>query len=194
MRALHQSVLSNPLAMPARYRTVRCSKQQWSIMGIELVELGSEFIPRCAALMMAANPWDKLYFTTAQCEESLASPGMRIHGLLADGELLGFLSSLAAGLGGEPLIEYLCVADGHRSQGLGTRLINFFEEELFPDADNVYLFVSDINPAAIRLYVRLGYQQVGAFPNFNLEAQTEFLHRKSRRPRQAANRAALQSA
>ena len=47
------------------------------------------------------------------------------------------------------------------------------------------MFVSDINPGAIRLYNRLGYSQVGAWPNFNLEGQTEFLLRKSRRPVQA---------
>jgi hypothetical protein len=64
-------------------------------------------------------------------------------------------------------------------------LISFFEDVLFPDADNLYMFVSDINPNAIRLYTRLGYNQVAALPNFNLESQTEFLHRKSRRPVQA---------
>ena len=61
-------------------------------------------------------------------------------------------------------------------------LISHFEDTLFPEADSLYLFVSDINPDAIRLYVRLGYLQVGVFPNFNLEGQTEYLHRKSRRP------------
>jgi ribosomal protein S18 acetylase RimI-like enzyme len=114
---------------------------------------------------------------------------MRIHGVLTPaGDLCGFLASLASGLGGEPLIEYLCVAESSRNQGLGSKLITFFEDVLFPDADNLYLFVSDINPNAIRLYVRLGYQQIGAMPNFNLESQTEFLHRKSRRPRQDAQR------
>ncbi len=67
---------------------------------------------------------------------------------------------------------------------VGTRLIKHVEEVLFPNAANLYLFVSDINPKAIDLYVRLGYSQVGALPNFNLVGQTEFLHRKSRRPKQ----------
>lgn len=88
----------------------------------------------------------------------------------------------------------LCVDSQHRSQGVGSRLIEHFEEVLFPAADNLYLFVSDINPDAIRLYVRLGYLQVGALPNFNLEMQTEFLHRKTRRPRQAAYMAQVRDA
>jgi ribosomal protein S18 acetylase RimI-like enzyme len=143
----------------------------------------------CASLMVGSNPWNALCFTREQCEADLARPQLVVHGAMDhDGKVLGFLASVEYGIGLEPMIEYLCVAEEFRSCGIGTRLIEFFESELFPDADNLYLFVSDINPNAIRLYVRLGYLQVGAFPNFNLESQTEFLHRKSRRPRQLAHK------
>jgi [ribosomal protein S18]-alanine N-acetyltransferase len=140
----------------------------------------------CAALMLRSNPWDKLYFTKEQCESDLLRPEMRVHGAVqSDGSILGFVASVENGIGFEPMIEYLCVEQQVRGTGIGSSLIRYFEEVLFPKADNLYLFVSDINPNAIRLYVRLGYLQVGAFPNFNLETQTEFLHRKTRRPRQA---------
>jgi ribosomal protein S18 acetylase RimI-like enzyme len=141
----------------------------------------------CASLMVQSSPWKELYFTKEQCEADLARPELLVHGAVSqDGSMLGFLASLEYGIGFEPMIEYLCVDERFRSRGIGTGLIDFFESKLFPDADNLYLFVSDINPDAIRLYVRLGYLQVGALPNFNLQSQTEFLHRKSRRPRQLA--------
>jgi len=141
----------------------------------------------CASLMMRSSPWDKLYFSKEQCEADLSRPEISVHSAArSDGTMLGFLASMANGIGFEPMIEYLCVDARFRNNGIGTRLIEHFEEALFPTADNLYLFVSDINPDAIRLYVRLGYLPVGAFPNFNLEMQTEFLHRKTRRPRQAA--------
>lgn len=144
----------------------------------------------CAEMMASSTPWNKLYFTTAQCREELGRREIQVDGALADdGQLLGFLASTACGVGFEPLIEFICVDQEHRSKGIGTQLIEYFEDHLFPDADNLYLFVSDINPKAIRLYVRLGYVQVGALPNFNLETQTEFLYRKARRPRQAAQAA-----
>jgi ribosomal protein S18 acetylase RimI-like enzyme len=143
----------------------------------------------CATMMASSSPWDVLYFTVAQCRTELDRAEIQVDGAVAaDGELLGFLASTPCGIGFEPLIEYLCVNPKCRSKGIGSRLITHFEDKLFPEADNLYLFVSDINPHAIRLYVRLGYLQVGALPNFNLEMQTEFLHRKTRRPRQSAAR------
>ena len=154
---------------------------------IKRLESSAEFAV-CASLMISSNPWDKLYFSKEQCEADLANPSLCVYGAVSDdGTILGFLASMAHGIGFEPMIEYLCVDEQFRGSGIGTRLIWHFEDTLFPDADNLYLFVSDINPAAINLYIRLGYLQVGALTNFNLVAQTEFLHRKSRRPRQAAS-------
>ena len=154
----------------------------------EIKELRSAIeLSICAALMVQSNPWNKLYFSERQCQDDLARTEMRVDGALGpDGAILGFLASMANGIGLEPMIEYLCVDEKFRSQGIGSALIEYFEKVLFPTADNLYLFVSDINPNAIRLYVKLGYLQIGALPNYNLQMQTEFLHRKTRRPRQAA--------
>lgn len=149
----------------------------------------------CASMMSASDPWNRLYFSKQQCEAELSRAEICVYGAIGyNGEILGFLASLAHGIGFEPMIEYLCVDARFRDRKIGTRLIEFFEEELFPSSDNMYLFVSDINPDAMRLYVQLGYAQVGAFPNFNLETQTEFLFRKTRRPRQAAQEAAAHAA
>jgi predicted GNAT family acetyltransferase len=151
----------------------------------EIVRLKrAEEFSDCATMMLESNPWDRLYFTREQCERDLAKPEMGVYGAISHGRLIGFLASLKNGIGFEPMIEYLCVHQDFRNAGIGTTLISYFEDELFPDADNLYMFVSDINPDAMRLYVRLGYAQVGALPNFNLPTQTEFLHRKSRRARQ----------
>lgn len=156
-------------------------------MDIEIrVDQSSEMISHCADLMVASNPWNVLHFSHAQCVNSLSSHQLQINVAFDDeGKPLGFMASMEHGIGFEPMIEYLCVDERFRGQGIGTHLIEHFENELFPEADNLYMFVSDINPGAIRLYNRLGYGQVGAWPNFNLEGQTEFLLRKSRRPVQA---------
>lgn len=123
----------------------------------------SEF-SQCASLMMRSNPWNKLYFTQDQCEDDLARPEMTVHGAVSDdGAVLGFLAALANGIGFEPMIEYLCVDPGHRNKGIGSALITHFEDVQFPAADNLYLFVSDINPDAIRLY-EAGLRPVGCVP------------------------------
>lgn len=152
-------------------------------------------IRECAVMMAGSNPWSVLSFSVPQCEQMLNEDTITCYGVIAESgqELCGLLATAAAGLGGEPLLEYLCVAEAHRNAGIGTSLISFYEQELFPAADNVYLFVSDINPHAIRLYERLGYRRIGVLPDFNLTDQTEYLYRKTRRPRQQRVREASSS-
>jgi len=116
---------------------------------------------------------------------NLSGPLITVHVALSQaGERLGFLATLPTGLGSEPLLEYLCVDETRRNNGVGTSLVVYFEEQMYADAANLYLFVSDINPDAVRLYERLGYKRIGVLPDYNIVGQTEFLYRKYRRPRQ----------
>jgi [ribosomal protein S18]-alanine N-acetyltransferase len=154
---------------------------------MEIVKITStNELRACARMMVAAPPWSTLRFELDQCLEDLSHSHMQVHAAVnTNSEIAGFLASMENGIGFEPIIEYLCVKEDLRGKGIGTSLINYFEDVLYPKADNLYMFVSDINPSAARLYIRLGYLQVGALPNFNLMQQTEFLHRKSRRPKQS---------
>jgi aspartate/methionine/tyrosine aminotransferase/GNAT superfamily N-acetyltransferase len=138
----------------------------------------------CARMMAGTAPWKILFFSEAQCRENLLSASLELHVADVSGQLAGFVATRAEGIEGEPLLEYICVDSAYRNCGIGTRMLQFVEEELFPRADNLYLFVSDINPRAIALYERAGYVRVGELPDYNLFAQTEYLYRKSRRPRQ----------
>jgi ribosomal protein S18 acetylase RimI-like enzyme len=111
---------------------------------------------------------------------------IEIYGAIrSDGALVGFLAAMEHGIGSAPLIEYICVDSAARNGGVGTGLIGHFEDALYPEARNLYLFVSDINPHAQRLYLRLGYLPAGALSNYNYEMQTEFLFRKTRGPKQS---------
>ena len=109
---------------------------------------------------------------------------MRVYVVDVEGEIAGFVAVLPKGFAEEPLLEYICIEENYRDQGLGTRLLTFFEQRLFPSADNYYLLVSDINHKAKALYESLGYVQVGALSNYNLVDQTEYVMRKTVRPRQ----------
>lgn len=153
-------------------------------MPLVVIPAETEDIEICAGLMSSSSPWKDLYFSFEQCLSLLRAPGLQVYCTHEGTQLTAFLASLSRNIGGEPMIEYICVRDDYRSRGIGTQLIEFFEDRLFPDADNLYMFVSDINPKALSLYRRLGYVVVGQLPNYNLPGQTEFLIRKSRRPRQ----------
>jgi ribosomal protein S18 acetylase RimI-like enzyme len=153
----------------------------WSVRRVRSVEE----ISRCAALMSVTDPWKRLNRSKGQCEQSLKHPQLRLDGAIGEaGLVIGFLASMQYGIGLEPLISYMCIDSEFRNKGVGTGLIEYFESTLYPAARNLYLFVSDINPNAQRLYLRLGYVPVGALPNYNLEMQTEFMFRKTRGPKQ----------
>ena len=80
-----------------------------------------EDISHCADLMVASNPWNVLYFSHKQCVDSLSSPELQVNAAFStEGELVGFLASMAHGIGFEPMIEYLCIDERFRNQGIGT--------------------------------------------------------------------------
>jgi ribosomal protein S18 acetylase RimI-like enzyme len=161
--------------------TSEATSMAWSIRRIQ----SAEEISHCAELMSTTNPWKRLNFSKEQCEQSLKHSQIRLDGAIGESGLaIGFLASMQYGIGLEPLAEYVCIDSESRNKGVGTGLMEHFESTLYPDARNLYLFVSDINPNAQRLYLRLGYLPVGAIPNYNLEMQTEFLFRKTRGPKQ----------
>jgi ribosomal protein S18 acetylase RimI-like enzyme len=135
----------------------------------------------CAALMMTTPPWTTLNFTIDSCLAALLEPRVEVVGAYQENLLVGFVAMLAQGIEFDPIIVFLAVSTTFQGRGLGTALVAYFEDR-FADAANLYMFVSDINPGAQRLYQRLGYLPVGAFPDFNLVGQTEFLYRKTRRP------------
>jgi ribosomal protein S18 acetylase RimI-like enzyme len=141
-------------------------------------------VATCARLMAASPPWRELYFSEKQCRENLSSPTLNLHLAELEGRLVGFVATRATGMEGEPLLEYICVAPHYRGRGIGTSMLEFVEKKLYPNADNIYLFVSDINPRAIALYERVGYEEVGKLANYNVWGQTEFIYRKFCRPRQ----------
>jgi ribosomal protein S18 acetylase RimI-like enzyme len=145
----------------------------------------SRELDECASMMISTPPWRELNFTYEQCRTTLEpGNGLDTYALSDANGITGFVAALALGVAMEPMLEFLCVRDDLRNHGIGMSLVKFFEEQLFPDAKNLFILVSDINPKAEALYRRLGYDRVGAFDNYNLPGQVEYLLRKSRGPRQ----------
>ena len=78
---------------------------------------------------------------------------------------VGFvLARLAAG---EGEILTVAVARAHRRQGLGWRLMDAVLRELHAQrAEALFLEVDETNAAAIALYRRLGFSEVGKRPSY----------------------------
>ena len=95
------------------------------------------------------------------------------------GECLGFIWFIVGGaFHSFPYLHIIAVKEKYRGQGIGKKLISFFEQTVFPDNSKVFLVVADFNPDAKRLYESLGYQQVGMLPSLYKDGVTEYLMMK----------------
>jgi ribosomal protein S18 acetylase RimI-like enzyme len=97
------------------------------------------------------------------------------------GECLGFIWFILGGaFHSYPYLHVIAVKEGHRGEGIGKKLLHFFEEAVFADTAKAFLVVADFNPDARRLYERLGWRQVGAIPGLYREGVTEYLMMKEK--------------
>ena len=68
----------------------------------------------------------------------------------------------------------------YRSQGVGKKLLEFFEDTCFQEDSKLFLVVADFNLKAKKLYEEIGYKHVGTMPDLYREGITEYLMMKIR--------------
>ncbi len=141
----------------------------------------------CAELMASSDPWRRLGRTLDQSyrivrdparevyvalEPSAAGGGQRVAGFIVvimQGAFVGYIQSVA-------------VRDDCRGRGLGSALIAVAERRILRDTPNVFICASSFNPAARRLYERLGYAVVGELTDYIVRGHSETLLRKTTGP------------
>jgi [ribosomal protein S18]-alanine N-acetyltransferase len=135
----------------------------------------------CAQLMSSSEPWITLRRSYEQSLGLVESPSRETHVAMRERELAGFvvLCMQGAFIG---YVQSLCVRPDLRGRGLGTRLLAWAEDRIFREVPNVFVCVSSFNHAAKRLYVRLGYEEVGELCDYLVCGHSEILLRKSRGP------------
>ena len=141
----------------------------------------AEEVAWCAALMAANEPWITLGRTFERSMRILQDQGKEVYVARNGQDLVGFLILDMNG----PFAGYIqtvCVAPEARGRGIGSALIGWAEERIFRDSPNVFMCVSSFNPAAQRLYARLGYEVVGALRAYIVAGHDEILLRKTRGP------------
>jgi len=129
-------------------------------------------------MMAGSEPWVTL---GRGYEESLAllqDATREVYGAFEGDRVLGFviLNMSGAFVG---YIQTICVGEGGRSRGIGTRLMRFAEERIFRESPNVFLCVSSFNPRAKALYERLGYEMVGEMKDYIVKGHSEYVFRKT---------------
>lgn len=95
------------------------------------------------------------------------------------GETIGFMRiDLTGTFAKFPLLRVVAVKDDCRRQGIGTVMLEFYEELGFENSDKTFLLVSEFNSDARHLYERIGYRETGKIPNLYQAGISEFLMMK----------------
>ena len=82
------------------------------------------------------------------------------------------------GIAGSPYIKSIAVASGHRSEGIGAKMVLFAETYFSNISRHMFLCVSSFNTRAQKFYLEHGYAKVGEFENYIIEGESEILMHK----------------
>lgn len=140
-------------------------------------DAGLELLGRLATEMSATNPWQYYGYTVKECIDKLCVVGAELLVACSEGQPVGFLLFDPTGFLDLPEIGYICVFKACRGNGVGTRLIEGAKERL-KDLDlgnRLFLTVSEPNDKAIRLYQRLGFEDIGRDRNYNVTNESELM-------------------
>jgi [ribosomal protein S18]-alanine N-acetyltransferase len=132
----------------------------------------------CARLMAESEPWLTLGRTYEASLRILQDPTREVYLARDEAGLAGFLILCMTGA----LVGYIqtvLVHPDRRGQGIGSRLVEFAEQRILPEAPNVFMCVSSFNHGARRLYERLGYKVIGELTDYIVDGHSEILLRKS---------------
>lgn len=98
-----------------------------------------------------------------------------------ESEIVGFMGISENGCFGRfHYLSILAVNSKYRGLGIGTKLINRFEELGFAKENKVFLLVSGFNTRAESLYKKLGYTKIGVVPDLFKTTVDEVFYYKPR--------------
>jgi ribosomal-protein-alanine N-acetyltransferase len=135
----------------------------------------------CAHMMASSEPWVTLRRSPGQALRLIEDPSREVHVAIHESEIAGFVVLCMQGAF-VAYVQSLCVRQDLRGRGVGTRLLAWAEERILRVVPNVFVCVSSFNRAAMRLYLRLGYEVVGELRDYIVRGHSEVLLRKSREP------------
>jgi ribosomal protein S18 acetylase RimI-like enzyme len=140
-----------------------------------------EHAHQCAEFMAISEPWKTLRRTYEEGIAMMNDPARKVYVALVGDELAGFtILRLDGAFVG--YIQTIGVLPEWRNQGIGTKLMAFAEDRIFRETPNAFICVSSFNPAAQRLYERLGYEAVGELTEYIIPGHSEILMRKTIAP------------
>ena len=137
------------------------------------------------AELMAASPLWQRYNVTVDSATHRLRHGLDQQATIIVAEInnepVGFIWTVEKGaFNRSGYIMLIGVQADTQGQGVGRALMLAAETALFSQVMDIFLLVSDFNQAAQAFYRQLGYQQVGAIPDYVVPGITELIFHKRR--------------
>ena len=99
----------------------------------------------------------------------------------AEGQVLGYVCiALGGAFSSDAYLRGIAVRESHRSRGIGSELLSFFEMKAFASSSRAFLLVGDYNVRAQEFYRSKGYVEVGRIPDFSKAGIAELIMFKRR--------------
>ncbi len=138
----------------------------------------------CAAIACASAIGERYGFQPDAMAKTLASAletGGELFVAESAGRVVGFAWIDARGaFSSAPYLRLIAVEESLRGSGVGSALLDEFEQRTASVGRDWCLLVSDFNERAQAFYARHGYRKVGALPDFARAGITEIVMVKKR--------------
>lgn len=126
---------------------------------------------------------ERVYFNDVGKTKNMLLKGIEkqeIYIAIYNDKCLGFLWYMPRGaFGNYPYLHLIAVKQEYRSNGIGSKLLNFFEENASTyTITKDFLTVDDFNPRAKKLYESLGYRRIATLQDFYQKGIDSYLMMK----------------
>ena len=126
---------------------------------------------------VAFGPWAHYGLDGAVMSETFKNPTVSAYQIDCDGALAGAVVIRPSWLVG-PYLQMLAVLPPYQGQGIGARILAWYEAEAAPNVRNLWLCVSGYNVNAQRLYLAHGFERVVIIDGLLRDGDDELLMRK----------------
>jgi ribosomal protein S18 acetylase RimI-like enzyme len=156
------------------------------VTGVVVRPLRAADVESCTAIMAGLPLWHEYGVSAASARDAFTTAlggGSRVRVAEDGARILGFVDYLVRGtFGHSGYVWAIGVAADAQGRGIGGRLMDAAEDDIFGVGPNVFLLVNANNASAQRFYARRGYRRIGELPDYVRPGVTEILYRKTRGP------------
>lgn len=149
---------------------------------MEILTFQKDDIPECAQIMLDNPLWQR-YGVIAEALEKMfvkaLDEGATILVAKMDNKIAGFVWYVTRGAWDRSgYIRLIGVSPAMQGKRVGETLMQEAETRMAEKVKDIFLLVTDFNSGAQRFYQRLGFQQVGAIPDYVKPGIAELIFHK----------------